>query len=611
MPIPIYVEIIKNFSDNVTVTDSLTISRSNRSYSLNITDSITLTDTFITSYSHTVTSYPVSITDNITLSENVTMIRVQSSDISNVVDNITITDEFTAVFSKRNVDFVTYSSLKVNGVIVSNVQQIELSKYMNEFDATSNFTATFNNYTGRYADDFSLNDEVTIFADLDINSPTTKIFTGIIEDIKYTGSELNEKLIISGRDYGAILQDVMVSPRIFKNTEVSSIINSLMAQNAAGLGITWNNVDTTTITVDKIIFNNKSLFDCIKDLAELAGFYFYIDVDKDLHFEERNSISSGQTFSRGNVLSSYFTNTDADIFNRITVYGDRVLTGYREAYPTVTTGSVYVLDSKPSNVLVVGSNGTPAGFVIQPGGVFQFDNPETDDVKWLVDYEGKKVILTNGTAAGNNIGWAGSGVIIDYQRSTPIISIKQDTTSQTSYGRKDKVIIDKNIKTLSEAFDRATTYLSEHKDPKIMGDLDIYGVIDITPGHTCIVDLPFNNINTQTYTILEARYVFNINNNLSNKVLKLKLNKKVKDFVDYFKEQELRLRALEGAGVDTSIIETVTATGSVGVQVSAYNCISRSIGSSFYFNVTNHDLLENTSSLLGDVRAGSVVISYP
>ena len=500
---------------------------------------------------------------------------------------------------------VELNKVLIDGVVTDS-KQIEVNKSMNEFDATSSFKITIDNYIGMNDDTFSLNDEVEIYADLDINPPTTKIFTGVIENIKYSGDEQKEKIILSGRDYGCILQDIIISPRIFIDQEISSIIKSIMIQNAIGTGITWNNINVTTVKLDKITFNNKSLYDCIKDLATLAGFYFYVDVDKDLHFEERNSISSGETFSKGNIISSTFTDTDFDIFNKVIVYGDRQLTGAQEVFG-VQAGSVYALDDKPSNVVVTGSPYIPDN-VIQPGGILNVNDPLNENVHFLVDYQAAQVILTSGTTAGDNVGWTGSGVYIDYQRSSPLISIKQDTTSQSSYGKKDKIIVDRNIKDIYEANKKATSYLSEHKDPTLMGNIDVYAITNITPGHTCIVDMPFNNIISQTYTILEAAYVFNIKNNFSNKVLRLKLNKKVKNFIDYFKEQELRLRALEGTMIDTGITNLETATGSVTVDTNYY-AISRDIGSAFYFHIPGHNLFNSDSSLLGDMRAGSSVIS--
>lgn len=508
-----------------------------------------------------------------------------------------------------SVEGIVYTKIEIKGTSYDTANQIKIDKSMNDFNSTSSFSAEFSNYSGRYNNTFNLNDEVKIYAELNVNPPTTQIFLGIIEDIKFRGREKDETIIISGRDYGAILQDIIVSPRIFKNQEVSLIVKTLMIQNAAGRGITTNNVNATTTTIDKITFNNISLFDAINRLAGIAGFYFYIDVNKDLHFEKRNSLSSGFTFNNTNVLEADFTKTDDDIFNNIIVYGDRQLTGAREDFGVIT-GSVYTLDDKPYNVRVIGS-GVAGNTTLQPGGILNVNDPEDENVQWLVDFQTSQIILTSGITGGYNTGWAGSKMIIEYDRSSPLVSIKSDLTSQTSYGKKDKIIIDRNIKDLNEAIIRATTTLAESKDIVIQGNLKISGIVNVTPGNTVVVDVPFHNINNQTYSILSASYIFNKTTNLSNNVLSVTLNKKVRDFIDYMKEQELRLRNLEGAEADTSITNVETATGSPGVEVSAYNVISRSIGSGFYFHVPLHNVFDSTKSLLGDVRAGSTVISYP
>ena len=84
------------------------------------------------------------------------------------------------------------------------------------------------------------------------------------------------------------------------------------------------------------------------------------------------------------------------------------------------------------------------------------------------------LILASGTTGGDTYGTygkTGSVIIIDYDRSTPLISIKTDSTSRNAYGPKDKIIVDKNIKDQSEASDKATSYLEEHKNPAIEGNL--------------------------------------------------------------------------------------------------------------------------------------------
>ena len=237
------------------------------------------------------------------------------------------------------------------------------------------------------------------------------------------------------------------------------------------------------------------------------------------------------------------------------------------------------------------------------------NDPEDEDVKFLVDYQASQIILTSGLTAGYNTGWTGSiSVIIDYQRSSPLVAIRQDTTSQTSYGEKHKIIIDRNIKDINEANDRANTILAEQKDPKVEVDIWIHGVVDVTPGNTAVVNIPFHNVSNQTYMILKANYLFNKKNNLSDNVLQLTLSRSLRDVLDYFKDHELRLRAIEGADVDTSITNLETSTGSIPVETS-YSAIQRSIGSAMYLHIPNHNMLENSSSLVGDMRAGSTVIS--
>ena len=499
---------------------------------------------------------------------------------------------------------VINTKLEINNVEYTDAIQIQLNESMNTYNATSNFIVTLNNKNGQYDTTFTLNEDVEIWADKDATA-TTKLFLGIIEDIQFIGKPQKERIVLTGRDYGAILQDIIVAPRIFTNQEASEIIKSLMIQNTNGSGITTNNVNPTSTTVDKITFNNMSVFDAIKQLGDISGFYFYVDTDKDLNFVQQDSIASGITFDNTNITDATFKQSDSDISNKVTVYGDRQLTGVRQTF-SAQAGSVYVMDDSPHNVSVIGSAST--NVPIQPGGIDGVGDPENENIQFLVNYNARSVILTSGTTGGNNLGWTGSSIIVDYQRSSPLISIKSDSTSIATYGQKDKIVIDRNIKTQDETSLKATSFLAENKDPKVQGNVSVYGVVDITPGNTAIVNVPFHGISNQTYMILNAKYIFNSTNNLSNQVLTVTLNKKIRDFIDYMRDQEMRLRAIEGSEVDTSITNVELATGSIVVSQS-YDAISRSIGSAFYFHVPGHNIFNSSSSLLGDMRAGSEVIS--
>ena len=110
-----------------------------------------------------------------------------------------------------------YVTLIVNGTTYSDYLQLDVEKSIGDYNATANFTGEFNNTVGIHKDSFSLNDEVIVYADKGVNPSTTKLFTGIIEDISPSGEEGDERITITGRDYGAVLQDMSVQPIVFKD----------------------------------------------------------------------------------------------------------------------------------------------------------------------------------------------------------------------------------------------------------------------------------------------------------------------------------------------------------------------------------------------------------
>jgi len=502
-----------------------------------------------------------------------------------------------------------YNLLTIAGTDYTTEERVTISKVISDYNTTSKFVARFNNYTGRYSATFNLNDDVLIKADIDTNPPTTKIFRGIIEDINYSGEENKETIEISGRDYGAILQDIIVSPRIFKDTEVSEIIKSLMRQNAQGTGITFNNVAVTATTITKITFTGVSLFDAISNLADVSGYYFYVDEDKDLNFKQKDAVSSGKTFDNTNVIKAQFKVSDDDIFNEVKILGGRQQTFAQQEFITGTdnTGSVYILNAKPYNVKVQLSGVTDGiNTVYQPGGIIYISDPAKDNIKYLVDFNAKQVILTSGIACGDNVVPTGSIMIMDFFRSTPLIKTLRDTTSIAAYGLKKKEITNKNIADVNEATDIATTFIAEHKDPTIQGDLDIRGVLNITPGETAVVDIPMQNQNTETYSMIKASYVFTKRNCLADEVLSLVVSKKISNFIDLIKEHELRLRALEVSEVESSITNVELFNSNATISGTCV-VIQKGIGSAFYFGVSGHDILNHTAALLGPIEGGSVV----
>jgi prophage tail gpP-like protein len=477
-------------------------------------------------------------------------------------------------------------------------EEVTVERNIGKFNASSNFTMKFNNYKGDFNSTFNLNDEVIIYADLNTTPATTKVFTGIIEDMGYSGNGLEEELELVGRDYGAVLQDITVQPSIQRNRDIGAIAKSIVIMNADDI-VTGDNMETNTgITIEQISFNHKNLFDSLQELAELAGYYFYVDEEKDVHFEINEGISSGETFDNSNILNSNFKVVDDKIFNKVWVYGSRILTGATNSFNT-SGGSIFTTDYKPHNTNVY-VNST----LQQPGGIYQMNNPAHEEVKYLVNFNERQIIFTSGTKAGDNIPASGDTIDIDYERNVPLLAYKEDTSSISNYGPKVKIITDNNIKDYNSAVDKATSFLDEYKEPKIQGDIDVKGIINITPGNTCIVDIPFHNINTQTYTILSASYNFTPENNFNDSVLHLTLNKKIIDFTDVMKEQVLKIQNFETGPLEGELTRLETSLGSVVIS-SHYEVWTNNVGSNFIFDSGKHGLLDDSNSTLAYMDAGS------
>jgi len=511
-------------------------------------------------------------------------------------------DFFYIIPNSNFLKMVIHTRLVIGGTDYSDSLNINIERSIGEYNATSNFNITFKNISGKYDNTFNLNDEVVVYADKDSSPATTKIFTGIIENINYTGSNINEKITLVGRDYGAVLQDMTIQPVIYANRDVGEIAKVIISNNSENI-VTTNNVDTATgTTIDKIGFNHKNIFDALKELATLADFYFYVDADKDVNFIAKDSISSGLTFDNTNVTYANFTKDDSEIFNKVWVYGGRILTGASET-GGIGAGSVINLTDKPHNSRVFVDS-----VLQQPGGVIGMDNPEyKEDLKYVVDFNQKDIVFVSGLAAGDNIPASGaSNIQVDYERNTPILSFREDATSITTYGPKTKIISDDIIKDYSAATDRAKSYLAENKDPKIQGKIKVHNVINVIPGNTAIVNIPFQNINSQTYMILNVKYSFNSANNLSNQVLELTLNKKIADFTDIMKEQILRMRNVEAGPLEGNFSRLESTTGSVDVQ-SHYEVWGMNIGSNFVFHSAKHGLIQDSNSRIGYSDAGSVL----
>lgn len=471
---------------------------------------------------------------------------------------------------------VTHVSVQIASTTYrDNIMDVNIKRRIGDTNSSSTFSILMNNRDGVFATTFDVGQTVTIRADVDVNPPTTVILVGRISDISFDSKDNHDVITITGKDQTSLLQNFTVEPEVYNNTEVSVIVEDIIDKYAPG--ITTTNVQVTSKTMTRIVFLQKNVYDAIKELAEFAGYYFFVDTNSDLNFAPAAAVDSGLTFNNTNVTEADFEESDDELWNRIYVYGDRILTGHQDIL-TGDGGSVFTLTYRPHNTTV-----TISGNRRLSGGIFEMADPVSNIWQYLVNFDSRQLIFTSGTRAGNNLIGSGGSFIVDYFRDVPIVKVAQDTSSQELYGIRTKLVINKEIKDPRQAVDVAQNQLEQFSEPVFEGRLKLFDVFSVTPGQLATINLPNEGITSTRYTIIEADYDFNPINNQIDDVLKVKVSNKRRDILDTLKQIILDIRRLQAGDIDTDDVITriQLGPGSYGVRVSGWSVRTRTIGQSF------------------------------
>ena len=498
---------------------------------------------------------------------------------------------------------IIFSKIFISGVEINDSYNYNVAKSISDNNTSSNFNAQIENFGGRHKSDFTVGNSVKIYADTSNIIPTSGqlVFNGIVENITYEGQgdKLEEKITLEGRDYTARLVDRTVEPETYTNWEIGSIVNDIVTKYTSDIGSA--HVNSTTTILPRISFRHTPVYDAIKQLADIAGYTFYVDVNQDLHFEPIGSASSGYTFTAGsNIIDGNFKFDRESMYNQVWVYGDRYLDGYKEtfkggSYSTVYAGSPYTYISGTGSIVTVANGSTypliytpyntevtVSGNTIQPGNIQNQSSTAPSGTKYIISQDDKYIIFTSGTNYGNNIPGSNINIVVNYKRSLPIVKVGDNELSKGQYSQRNKIIVDKDIKDPQTA----QTILQEQLDalsvPLIEGNLTIKGVVNVMPGNTAIVNMPNQAINNQTYNILEAKYAFTPENNMNGRVLSLKMNERIGDFTDTMKNTLLQLKKLQASEMsDTDVLTRFQyTTGSMGLRTSGIQVWTRSIAGS-------------------------------
>jgi len=504
---------------------------------------------------------------------------------------------------------VIFTKFTVNGSTINDAGNINVMKATSNDNISSSFSAKIDNFNGRNSDKFNVADDVEIFADVDVDPPTTKLFSGILENIQFPSKQLRETVTLSGKDFTARLIDRTVEPEVYTNLLAGSIVKDIVAKYTDD--ITVSNVEDSSKLIQRIAFNHTPVYDAIKQLADLAEFNFFVDNDKDLHFKNEGAVDSGFTFNSGNVTKADFKEQRDTVFNEVWVYGDRYLDGFKEEFTAGSPvgGSIFTLENRPHNTDV--DVGSPITLnTKQKGAIENITTIPISGTDYLVNFFDSKIIFISGTDIGyDSIPSSGALVTVNYKRSLPIVKVGTNQDSVNIYGKRIKRIVNKEIKDPETAVDILNNELLLNSEPKKQGMITVKNLVNVIPSQTATVNLPNQDVVNKTYEMIEARYNFNTTNNLNNEVLSIKLNKKIDDITDTIKGLINVVTTIQAGDMtdSDSLTRLETATGSANIRESGIMVRTRTLGSSFILGKGFHGVSGTTfGGIMGSVTASGI-----
>lgn len=164
-----------------------------------------------------------------------------------------------------------------------------------------------------------------------ITQDATTIFGGTIDRLEEYQPEGTSALAYSVEcvDYNQLADRFMVVKEYTSQT-AGAIIADIVTDHLAAEGVTSTNVDAGP-TIDNIVFNYDTAAQAFDKLAELSGYSWWIDYNKNLYFKSRDSIAApiSLTDSSGNFRKLRVTRHREDYRNRQFIKAGRDITGSR------------------------------------------------------------------------------------------------------------------------------------------------------------------------------------------------------------------------------------------------------------------------------------------
>ena len=298
-----------------------------------------------------------------------------------------------------------------------------------------------------------------------------EVFGGRVE--KQTGNDGTEPIYTAECwSYGGQFLSKLAN-EIYENVSPEFIVEDLINTYT---DLTYASTVSTGVVIDRIVFRDKPLSECLQTMANLLGYFFTTDADKNMYFEEWGSVSTGLTFNvtGGKVLYKpqweYNTN---EVVTVVTIEGG--LQQFNEAESFTATGgqTEFTLLHQPVGSVNVTVNGT----LQDP----QVSQQTTGD--YVVKIEDKQIVFNSGLVASD-------AVVITYSYNVKI-KVQAETEVFDDDGNqiiKEGKVTNKSLKSTQEARLWGDKYLSEYSIPQKSTTLPYVGFpIGAEAGRRCFV----------------------------------------------------------------------------------------------------------------------------
>lgn len=304
--------------------------------------------------------------------------------------------------------------------------------------------------------DPQIGDEIEIF------DGSTKVFGGTITSLDF-GLPANTGAVdisVQCSDW-TYTMDKLLAARTYENQTIFYIINDLVSSYAPTFNTT--NVNSTFL-IEKIVFNQLPLSVCIKRLADVVGYDWWVDADKGIHFFSQyenvapfdfsdavDDPENGYNYIRGSLQRG---SDGTQVANRIKVRGG--------TYEGATFSDIITVNGSDTKALTlpyqfsnltVSVNGTP-----QNVGIDFIDDFTTDDV--LYNFQESMIRFENPLSNGDEVAFSGNPKV-------PVFAVAEDPISIAEFGKIEKLVRDDSIESNVIARRRANAELYICSEPII------------------------------------------------------------------------------------------------------------------------------------------------